>query len=166
MQERVAFRSRIAYVHLVVVLAVSAVIAVVAGAAAGGIVAALGLFWVLLTRRSGIEVTDEGFKVRGLLWTQNLRWSQVDAFIVGSYAGTALPDYTYGVGPVSPEAISSNAVAIRVHMFSLVTVVTDRGRRIKVPGTASSFLDTAFPRDAAAELNRILKHHNPTATAS
>ena len=166
MQERLAFRSRIALVHVVGVVLVSALIALVAGPAAGGIVAALGLVWVLLTRRSGIEVTDEGFKVYGLFRARRLDWSQTDAFIVVSYAGTALPDYAYAVPRPAPEAISSEAIASRVHMFSLVAVVTEHGERIKVPGTAASFLDTAFPAHAAAELNRILKRHNPTATAS
>lgn len=166
MQETAAFRSRIAYVHLVVVALVSALIALLGGPVLGGIVAALGLIWVLLTRRSGIVVTADGFKVFRLLRVTTLDWSQTDAFIVVSYAGTSLPDYTYGVPRPSPDEISSAAVATRAHLFNLVAVVTDHGERIKVPGTASSFVDTAFPAEAAVELNRILKRHNPTATAS
>ena len=152
--------------HLIAVVVVSALIALVS-AAAGAILLVLGLVWVLLTLRSGIEVTADGFTVRGLLRTRTLGWSQTDAFVVVSYAGTGVPDYAYGRGlDRFSEAVSSQAVAYRAHMFSLVAVVTDHGARIKVPGTASSFLDTAFPAQAAMELNRILKRHNPAATAS
>lgn len=180
MHEKAVYRSKIAIAILVAVVLVCGLIVLLAGSAAVvGIVASIGVLVVLLTGRSGIEVTDDGFKVRGLLRTRNLEWSQTDAFIVVGYSGEV--GY-FGTGTVNadpyhsgavtsgtnmtPSAVTSFAVANREHMLSLVAVVTDHGQRIKVPGTASSFLDRRFPAQAAAELNRTLKTHNPTATAS
>jgi hypothetical protein len=163
MQETVRFRSRIAYAHLALAVVVSVLVALVGGPAAGGVLAALGLVWVLLTYRSRIEVTSDGFKVNSLFRTRHLGWSQTDAFIVISYAGTDLPEYYRSL---TPGNLSDAEVGARFQRFSLVAVVIDRGERIKVRGTASSALDAVFPAQAAAELNRILKQHNPAATAS
>ena len=180
MHEKAVYRSKIAYAVLVAVVAICAFMTLVFGSAAvAGIAAAIGGLCVLLIRRSGIEVTDDGFKIRGLLRTRNLDWSQTDAFIVVGYSGEAgyfgtgtVNADAYSSGAVtsgtnpSPHAVTSFALANREHMFSLVAVVTDHGQRIKVTGTASSFLDSRSPAKAAAELNRTLKTHNPTATAS
>jgi|SRR5579863_1023391 len=179
MHERMAYHSRVAYEHLVAALVVSALILLVWGSAAvGGIVAVVGLVWALLMRRSGIYVTDDGFKVRGLLRTTHLGWSEADAFIVVGFSGENRSvlgnraDYVTGstdaqaVVGLSPSAVTSQALASRVHVLSLVAVVTNHGERIRVLGTASSLLDRTFPSQAAVELNRILKRHNPSATAS
>jgi hypothetical protein len=180
MHERAAYHSKVAYVHLAAVVVVSALIVLVWGSAAGGaIVAAVGLAWVLLIRRSGIDVTDDGFKVRGLLRTKHLGWSEADAFIVVGFSGqtrsllTTRADFvavtradSAGGSVDGPTAVTNEALTSRVHVLSLVAVVTSQGERIKVPGTASSPLDPTFPADAAAELNRALKRNNPAATAS
>jgi hypothetical protein len=121
-------------------------------------------------------VTSDGFKVRGRFRTRNLDWSQTDAFIVIGYSGdtayfgsasAGVPYSGVTTGNVgSPAGLTNLALANREHLFSLVAVVTSHGDRIKVPGTASSFLETTFPARAAAELNSTLKLHNPAATAS
>ena len=131
--------------HLVIVVLISGFLAVVGGSAAGGgIVAALGLVWVLLSRRSGIEVTGEGFKVNGLLRTRNLGWSQTDAFIVVSYAGTALPDYAYGV----PVFRQTRSRARRLPPVSTCSTSSPSSPTTasasQVPGYRRSFLDKAF----------------------
>jgi hypothetical protein len=57
-------------------------------------------------------------------------------------------------------------VAARTPIFSVVALVTSHGERFRVHGTAATPLDPAFPAEAAAELNRRLKQHNPSATAA
>ena len=173
-----SFRSQVAYVNLVAVLIVTALIIVVGSAPTVAVVfGALGVIWTGLTLRSGIEITDDGFRVRGMLRTTKLSWSDTDAFIVVGFSGADRSLLRHGVdyltphaeGPqvvgVSMEAITSEAVATRVPMFSVVVAVTSHGERLRVHGTTSTPLDPDFPADAAAELNRTLKQHNPAATA-
>ncbi|MDE3132319.1 MAG: hypothetical protein KGL16_14305 [Acidobacteriota bacterium] len=174
-----SFRSQVAYVNLVAVLIVSALIIVIGNAPlAAAVFAALGVVWVVLTLRSVIEVTDDGFTVRGLLRTTRLAWSDTDAFIVLGFSGAnrrvfrAMDDYVTSNAPgpavvgVSLDAINREALSARVPIFSVVAVVTNNGERLRVHGTASTPLDPSFPTDAAAELNRTLKHHKPSATAA
>ena len=173
-----SFRSQVAYVNLVAVLIVSALIIVVWNAPTVAVVfGALGVVWTALTLRSGIEITDDGFRVRGMLRTTNLSWSDTDAFIVIGFSGADRPLLRHGVDYLTPhpegpqvvglaiEAITSEAVATRVPMFSVVAAVTTHGQRLRVHGTTSTPLDPDFPAEAAAELNRTLKQHNPAATA-
>jgi hypothetical protein len=173
-----SFRSQVAYVNLVAVLIVSALIIVVWNSQAGaGVFAAVGVLWTALTLRSGIDITDDGFRVRGMLRTTNLSWADTDAFIVVGFSGanrgllrdgvdymTASTDGPQVVG-LSMDAIAREAVATRVPLFSVVAAVTKHGERLRVHGTASTPLDPAFPAYAVTELNRTLKRHNPAATA-
>ncbi|HWE58455.1 MAG TPA: hypothetical protein VG228_02075 [Solirubrobacteraceae bacterium] len=173
-----SFRSQVAYVNLVAVLIISAVIIVIWNSPGVAIVfGAVGVAWVALTLRSVIEVTDDGFTVRGLLRTRRLSWSDTDAFIVVGFAGPRRPvlrtslDYVTH-NPAGPEvglsmsAINQEAIAVRAPMFSVVAAVTSNGERIKVHGTASTPIDPRFPAEAAAELNRALEQHNPVAPAT
>lgn len=174
-----SFRSQVAYVNLVAVLIVSAVIIVIWNSPGVAIVfGAVGVAWVALTLRSVIEVTDDGFTVRGLLRTRRLSWSDMDAFIVVGFAGPGSPvlraslDYVTP-NPAGPEVvglsmsvINQEAIAVRLPMFSMVAAVTSNGERIKVHGTASTPIDPTFPAEAAAELNRALEQHSPVATAA
>jgi hypothetical protein len=166
-------------VNLVAVLIVSALIIVIWNSLAPALVfAALGMVWVGLTLRSAIEVSDDGFKVRGMLRSRYLRWSETDEFVVvGYYApNRALLrseiDYAAPTaeGPtvigLSVDAVSAGALTARAPIFSVVAAVTSSGERVRVYGTASTPIDPAFPAQAAAELNRTLKRHNPSATAS
>ena len=177
MPGKLTYRSRIAYLHLVTAAVVTAAVAVIASLVAAAIVGAVGLVWGVLTLRSGIEVTVDGFVVRGRMRTHTLGWSETDAFIVVGYSGetayfgNVTGGTPYANQPVtkrlsSPAAVNDVTLTHREHMFSLVTVVTSHGTRIKVPGTASSFLQAGFPARAATELNQALKRHNPSATAS
>lgn len=174
-----SFHSKAAYVNLVAVLIITALIIVSwKSGVAAAVFAGLGLIWTALTLRSGIEVTDDGFTVRGMLRTRHLTWSDVDAFIVVGFDGTNRPvlrtalDYvapatdTRHVVGVSMGAITTEAVTDRVGMFSVVGVVNQHGERFRVHGTASTPLNSAYPAHAAAELNRTLKRHSPTATGS
>ncbi|MGH2871842.1 MAG: hypothetical protein ACRDL5_05210 [Solirubrobacteraceae bacterium] len=142
------------------------------------IVGALGVAWTALTLRSGIEITDDGFRVRGMLRTTNLSWGDTDAFIVVGFSGSNRGLLRHGVDYLTPnsggpqvvglsiDAIAREAVATGVPLFSVVAAVTSHGERLRVHGTASTPLDPDFPADAAAELNRTLKQRNPAATAS
>lgn len=174
-----SFRSQVAYVNLVAVLIVSALIIVVWNApVVAAVVGGLGVVWTALTLRSGIEVTDDGFRVRGMLRTTDLSWADTDAFIVVGFSGANRGLLRHGVDYLTPnsegpqvvglsmDAIAREAVATRVPLFSVVAAVTSHGERLRVHGTASTPLDPGFPAHAAAELNRALKQHNPAATAS
>ena len=173
------FRSQVAYVNFVAVLIVTAFIIVVWNSPAAAVVfAALGVISTGVTLRSGIEITEDGFRVRGLLRTTRLTWADTDAFEVVGFSGVARPllrtaaDYV-AVEPAGPQvaglamdAIEQDVLAQRVPLFSVVAVVTAHGRRLRVHGTASTPLDPDFPAQVAAELNRTLRQHNPAATAS
>ena len=174
-----SFRSQVAYVNLVAVLIVSSLIIVVWNSqAAAAVVAAVGVLWTALTLRSGIDITDDGFRVRGMLRTTKLSWADTDAFIVVGFSGANRGLLRNGVDYLTPnsdgpqlvglsmEAIASEAVTARVPLFSVVAVVTSHGERLRAHGTASTPLDPSFPAHAAAELNRTLKQHNPAATAT
>jgi hypothetical protein len=174
-----SFRSQVSYVNLVAVLIVSALMIVVWNSRLGAVVfAVLGIVWVALTLRSVIEVTDDGFTVRGMLRTRHLSWSETAAFVVVGFSGSNRPllrsraEYVAstpdgaGIIGVSAESIETQAVATRVPMFSVVAAVTSHGERFRVHGTASTPIDPSFPAQAAAELNRRLRQHNPSATAS
>ncbi len=174
-----SFRSQVAYVNLVAVLIVCAVIIVVWDSQVGaGVFASLGVIWTAVTLRSGIDLSDEGLKVRGILSTRKLSWADTDAFIVVHLAGSGRPVLRSTAEYMAPtpggpqvvglaiDAIESELLATRLPIFSVVAVVTNRGERLRVPGTASTPLDPAFPVHAAAELNRALKQHNPAATAA
>lgn len=174
-----SFRSQVAYVNLVAVLIISAVIIVIWNSPGVAIVfGVVGVAWVALTLRSVIEVTDDGFTVRGLLRTRRLSWSDMDAFIVVGFAGPGRPvlrtslDYVTS-NPAAPEvvglsvsAINQEAIAVRAPIFSVVAAVTSNGERIKVHGTASTPIDPTFAAEAAAELNRALEQHCPAAPAT
>ena len=174
-----SFRSQVSYVDLVLVLIISALIVVIWNSPVVAVVfASLGALWVAMTLRSGITVTDQGFTVRGLLRTRRLTWAETDAFMVQGYAGSNRPlvgredDYLGpsssgpGVVGLSLDAINTDVMTARVHLLSVVAVVTSEGERLRVHGTASTPMDPEFPAHAAAELNRRLKQHNPNATAS
>ncbi|MGH2861037.1 MAG: hypothetical protein ACRDLT_05930 [Solirubrobacteraceae bacterium] len=174
-----SFRSQIAYVNLVAVLIVCALIIVVWNSQLAAVVfAVLGVVWTGLTLRSGIELTDDGFRVRGMLRTRCLSWADTDAFIVVGFSGSSrrvlrtAVDYAAPTpgGPelvgLSISAIEAEAIAMRVPLFSVVAAVTSQGKRLRVHGTASTPLDPEFPADAAAELNRALTQHNPAATTT
>jgi hypothetical protein len=174
-----SFRSQVSYVNLVAVLIVSAMMIVVWDSRLGAVIfAVVGIVWVGLTLRSVIEVTDDGFTVRGILRSRHLSWSETDAFIVVGFSGSNRPllrskaDYIAsgadgaGVVGLLAEAIDSEALATRVPMFSVVAAVSSHGERFRVHGTASTPIDPSFPAQAAAELNRRLRQHNPSATAS
>ena len=173
------FRSQAAYVSLVAVLIVSALIIVIWNSpSVAAMVGALGLVWVALTLRSAIRVTDDGFEVRGLLRTRHLTWADTDAFIVVGFSGPTRSLLSRGIeydpstpdGPrldgVSMDMMTNAALAARVNIFSVVAAVTSHGERLRVHGTTSTPLDPTFPAYAAAELNNVLKQHNPSATAS
>lgn len=173
-----SFRSQIAYVSLVMVLIVSALIIVLWNSETAALVfGVLGVIWTALTLRSGVEVTDTGFKVRGLLRTRSLTWEETDAFIVVGFNGTARPVLQPAVEYAAPvpagsevvglslSAIETDAIAMRVPLLSVVAAVTSHGERFRIHGTASTPLDPEFPTDAAAELNSTLKRNNPDATA-
>ena len=172
-----SFRSQVSYVNLVLVLIIAAMIIVVWSSKSGAVVfGVLGIVWTGLILRSGINVTSEGFTVRGIFRTTQLSWADTDAFVVLGYGGTARPvlrtpaDYMApsSAGPqvvgLALEAIEHEAIAERTPMFSVVAAVTGDGRRFRVHGTASTPLDPDFPTHAAAELNRRLKQHKPTAS--
>lgn len=173
-----SFRSQVAYVNLVAVLIVSALIIVVWNSPIVAVIfGALGVLCTALTLRSGIDITDEGFRVRGMLRTTHLSWADTDAFTVVGFSGadrnllrhrvdylTPSSDGPQVVG-LSMDAIAREAVATRVPLFSVVAAVTSRGERLRVHGTASTPLDPDFPAEAAAELNRALKQRNQAATA-
>jgi hypothetical protein len=179
-QGQKSFRSQVAYVNLVAVLIISALIIVVLNSKGGAAVfAVLGIIWTAVTLRSGIDVTDEGLTVRGLLRTTKLSWADTDGFVVLGLAGAGRPvlrtsvDYlapsqggaAQAVGGLSLEAISDEALAAPMPLFSVVAAVTRDGQRLRVHGTASTPLDPEFPAHAAAELNRRLNQHSPAATA-
>jgi hypothetical protein len=174
-----SFRSQVSYVNLVGVLIGSALLIVIWNSRVGAVVlAVLGIAWVALTLRSVIEVTDDGFIVRGLIRTRRLGWSEIDAFIVVGFSATNRPllrskagyvassNDGQGVIGLSMEAIETEALTDRVPIFSVVAAVTNHGERFRVHGTASTPIDPSFPTEAAAELNRMLKQHNPNATAN
>lgn len=178
-EDQKSFRSQVAYVNLVAVLFVCAMIIVVWNSQVGALVfAALGVIWTALTLRSGIDVGDDGFTVRGMFQTRRLSWSDVEAFIVLGYAGSGRRVLRTSVDYVAPnpggpqvvglsiDAIDDAALTERVPMFSVVAAVTRQGERVRVHGTASTPLDPDFPAQAAAELNRRLKQHSPGAAAS
>lgn len=162
--------------NLVAVLFVCAMIIVVWSSQVGALVfAALGVTWTALMLRSGIDVGDDGFTVRGILRTRRLSWADVDAFIVLGYAGSGrralsvdyvapAPGGSQVVG-LTIDAIEGKAVATPVPMFSVVAAVTSQGERYRVHGTASTPLDPEFPAQAAAELNRRLRQHRAGASA-
>lgn len=125
MPQGVTYRSGIAYVHLVTVVVITAAVGVILSATGAAIVGTIGLTWVLLVLRSGIEVTDRGFKVRGHLRTHNLDWSETDAFIVVGYSGdtayfgnvTGGTPYSTGLRRVSaPAALTEATLANREHI--------------------------------------------------
>jgi hypothetical protein len=60
--------------------------------------------------------------------------------------------------------IETSAIRNRTKMLGAVTVVTQRGERIKARGTAATLLDRNFPEGAAAALNTELALHSPTTT--
>lgn len=174
-----SFRSQVAYVSLVAVLIVTALIIVVWGAPIVAMIfGALGVVWTALTLRSGIDVTDDGFRVRGMTRTRNLSWADTDAFIVVGFSGADRGLLRPGVDYLAPssdgppvvgiaiDAIAAEAVAARVPLFSVVAAVTGQGERLRVHGTASTPLDPDFPSHAAAALNRALAQHNAVAAAS
>jgi hypothetical protein len=173
-----SFRSQVAYVNLVAVLIITALIVVVWNSQRTAIVfAALGVLWTALTLRSGINVTEDGFTVRGMIRTTKLSWSDTDAFIIIGFSGSGRQVLRTSVDYIAPnpagpqvvglslDAIDHEAVAACVPMFSVVAAVTSSGQRIRVHGTASTPIDPAFPTEAAAALNRTLKQHNPGTTA-
>lgn len=173
------FQSQVAYVSLVAVLIITALIIVIWNSpTVAAVFAALGVVWVALTLRSAIAVNDAGVKLRGFLRTRRLDWAETDAFVVIGYSGPnrqllrSADDYLSSnsggpaVAGISMEAVNEQALTARVRLFSVVAAVTSHGELLKVPGTASTPMDPAFPAHAAAELNRRLKQHNPTATAS
>lgn len=174
-----SFRSQIAYVNLVAVLIVGALIIVIWNSQVGAAVcAALGVIWTGLTLRSGIDITDDGLRVRGMLRSRRLSWADTDGFIVVGFSGSghrvlrSAVDYAAAPTPEGPEVVGlaidateAEAIATRVPLFSVVAVVTSSGERLRVQGTASTPLDPAFPADAVAELNRRLRQHNPAAAA-
>jgi hypothetical protein len=173
-----SFRSQVAYVNLVAVLIITALIVVVWNSPAAAIVfAAVGVVWTGLALRSGINVTADGFTVRGMFRTEKLSWADTEAFIVIRFTGSGRPVLRRGIDYIAPnaagpqvvglslDAINEEAVAARVPVFSVVAAVTSNGERIRVHGTASTPLDPDFPKEAAAALNHTLKQHNPGATA-
>lgn len=174
-----SFRSQIAYVSLVAVLIVCALIIVVWNSPpAAGVFGALGVVLTAVSLWSGIEIRDDGVRVRRMLRTTNLAWADVDSFIVVGVAGAsgslmrAGADYlaANGDGPqavgLSMDAIASELVAPRAPMFSAVAVVTGRGERLRVHGTSSTPLDPEFADQAAAELNRVLQQRRSAALTS
>jgi energy-converting hydrogenase Eha subunit E len=147
-----SFRSQVSYVNLVAVLVITALIIVGWNSQLAALVfAAIGVAWTGITLRSSIDVSDEGFTVRGLLRTRRLSWGDIDAFVV--------------VGLAS-EPIATEDEATRVPMLSVVAALTSAGALLRVPGTASTPIDPDFPRHAAAELNRRLRLQSPVATAA
>lgn len=173
------FRSQVSYVSLVAVLIVSALIIVIGNSPpAAAAFAGVGAVWVAATLHSAVQVTEDGFRVRGLIRSRQLRWGETDAFIVVSYSGAdrvvlrAPVEYATptsggpGVVGISMGAISNEALTARGQMFSVVAAVTSRGECLRVHGTAATPLDPSFSTDAAAELNRLLKQHGAAATAS
>ena len=164
---------------LVGVLIVSALIIVVWNSpTAAAVFGVLGVAWVAATLRSVIEVTDDGFKIRGLLRTTHLAWADADAFVVVGFSGSDRPVLRSGLDYVAPsaegpsvvglsmEAINAEALTKRAGLFSVVAVVDNHGERLRVHGTASTPIDPDYAAHAATELNRMLKHHNPAATAA
>lgn len=178
-EDQRSFRSQVSYVNLVGVLIGSALMIVIWNSRVGAVVfGLLGVVWVALTLRSVIEVTDDGVTVRGLFRNRQLTWFEIDCFTVVGFSGTSRSllrtkaDYIAPAtdGPavigLALEAIEAEAVTQRVPIFSVVALVTSRGERFRVHGTAATPLDPSFPAEAAAELNRRVKQHNPTATPS
>ena len=174
-----SFRSQVSYVNLVGVLIGSALLIVIWNSRVGAAVfAVLGIVWVGLTLRSVIEVTDDGFTVRGLLRSRHLTWSETDAFIVVGFSGAnrsllrAEASYVAPVGDgpavagLTLDVVETDALVQRVPIFSVVAAVTSSGERYRVHGTAATPLDPSFPTEAAAELNCRLKQQNPGAIAS
>jgi hypothetical protein len=168
-----SFRSQVSYVNLVGVLIGSALMIVIFNSRVGALVcAAVGVVWVGVMLRSGIEVTEDGFTVRGLLRTRHLKWSDTDAFVVVGIGGTNRSllnpgaDYAApaadgsGVVGLSLDAIETDEVAERGPIFSSVAVVTAHGERFRVLGTVATPIDPSFPAEAAAELNRRLEQRN------
>jgi hypothetical protein len=168
-----SFRSQVSYVNLVGVLIGSALMIVIFNSRLGAVVCAVvGVVWVGVTLRSVIEVTDDGFTVRGLFHTRHLKWSEADAFVVVGFGGTnrsllrSGADYVApaadvsGVVGLSLDAIDADAVAERAPILSAVAVVTTHGERFRVLGTAATPIDPSFPVEAAAELNRRLEQRN------
>jgi hypothetical protein len=173
-----SFRSQVAYVNLVAVLIITALIIVVGNSQPTAIVfAALGVLWTALTLRSGVNVTEDGFTLRGMIRTTKLSWADTDAFIVIGFSGSGRRALRSSIDYIAPnpagpqvvglslDSIDQEAVATRVPLFSAVAAVTSSGERIRVHGTASTPIDPAFPAEAAAALNRTLKQRNPGATA-
>lgn len=178
-EDQKSFRSQVSYVNLVVVLIISAIIIVVwSSKSVAAVFGVLGIVATGLILRSGINVTGEGFTVRGIFSTTHLAWAELDTFEVFGYGSSGRALVRAPVEYISPsqgapqvvglpfEAIEEQSVLARVPMFSVVTAVTTDGRRLRVHGTASTPLDPDFPAHAAAELNRRLRQQNPAATAS
>jgi hypothetical protein len=174
-----SFRSQVAYVNLVAVLIISALIIVVLNSKSGAaLFAVLGILWTAVTLRSGIDLGDEGLTVRGLMRTTKLSWADTDGFVVLGFAGAGRPVLRTSVDYLAPsqggaqavglsiDAISEEAIAAPLPLFSVVAAVTRDGQRLRVHGTASTPLDPEFPAQAAAELNRRLKQHNSAAPAA
>lgn len=173
-----SFRSQISYVDLVGVLIASALMIVVFNSRPGAVVlAVIGVVWVALVLRSTIEVTDEGFMVRGLLRARQLRWSETSEFVVVGPSGMRRPllgvsaDYVasgadgQGLIGLSIDAIGTTVVSEQPAMLSVVAAVTTDGQLFRVHGTLATPLDPSFPAQAAAELNRALREHRAAATA-
>jgi hypothetical protein len=174
-----SFRSQAAYVSLVAVLIGCALIVVGWNSLpAAGVFGGLGVLWTALTLRSGIDITEDGIRVRGMLHTTKLSWSDTDSFAVVGLAGAerslmrTSADYLSPNADGSPvlglsiDAIASEVIAPRVPMFSVVAVVTGSGEMLRVPGTAATPLDPGFPAHAAAELNRVLQQRDSDAGAT
>lgn len=174
-----SFRSQVSYVNLVAVLIVSAMLIVVWSSKSGALVfGLLGTVWTGLILRSGINVTGDGFTVRGMFNTTHLAWADTDAFVVLGYGGSGRAalrtpvDYMASNPAAGPqvvgltlEAIDEETRVAGAPMFSVVAAVTSDGRRLRVHGTASTPLDPDFATQAAAELNRQLRQRKPGATA-
>ncbi len=177
-----SFRSQVAYVSLVLVLIVTAlIVAFWSATAVAAVVGGLGAIWTALALRSGIDVTEHGLRIRGLLSSRHLAWTEIDTCVVTGISGaprvrlevgldyvasgTATVASGTATGGGAGVAVSGEAVAAVPPLLSVVAVVPRSGRLLRVYGTASTPLDPEFPAQAAAELNRALERHTGAASA-
>jgi hypothetical protein len=170
---RAVYRSKVRYVHLMGVAVAVAVLLLLwhSPEVDGGAVVA-GLIWLTLAWRAGIVVFDNGVEVRRFRRAERLGWSDIDAFLVSARYGASRSLLSsraaFGGDAISPDpsAVDASAPGNRAKQSDLVVVVTQRGARIKAPGTAATMLDRNFPAQAAAALNAELVQRNPAASGA
>jgi hypothetical protein len=168
-----SFRSQVAYVSLVAFLILSALIVVVLNSQLGAaICCGLGVVWTAVTLRSGIDLTEDGLKLRGRLRTRQLTWSDLESFTIVRFPtpgravlspipeavlpGAETSGWEVSVDGFSGQGIAAQLLTPELPIFSAVAAVTRQGECLRVPGTAATPLDPAFPFQAVAELNRRL----------